>query len=357
MTLLGGGFGRKSKPDFLVEAALTSKALGGKPVKLVWTREDDIQHSYFHTVSYEHLQAAFDENGKTQAWLHRTVAPSIASTFDASSVHQMPIEIGMGVVNIPFSIPNIQLENPAAENHTRIGWFRSVSNIPHAFAVQSFISEMAHQQNRDHKALLLELIGDDREIDPRTLRDEWNYGESPEQYPLNTGRLRRVIEHVTETANWGKSLPEGQGQGLAAHYSFVTYVAAVVEVKVSDDGEVSVPKVDISVDCGPQVNPERIRSQIEGACIMGISLAMLGEISFKDGVAVQNNFDGYQVSRMNEAPAEINVHLMPANSYDDPLGGVGEPGMPPIAPALCNAIFAATKKRIRNLPIRYQLEA
>jgi isoquinoline 1-oxidoreductase beta subunit len=357
VTLLGGGFGRKSKPDYLVEAALTSKAMDGKPVKLVWTREDDIQHAYYHTVSYEHLEAAFDENGKTSAWLHRTVAPSISSTFDASSVNQMPIEIGMGVVNVPYAIPNIQLENPAAKNHTRIGWFRSVSNLPHAFAVQSFVAEMAHQQNRDHKDLLLELIGDDREIDPRTLQDDWNYGQSPEVYPIDTGRLRRVVELVTEKAGWGKSLPSGKGQGLAAHYSFVSYVAAVVEVEVSDDGEVTIPQVDIAIDCGPQVNPERIRSQLEGACVMGISFAMLGEISFKDGVAEQDNFDGYQVTRMDGAPARINVHFVPAKDYNQPLGGVGEPGMPPIAPALCNAIFNATKKRIRNLPIRYQLEA
>ncbi len=357
VTLLGGGFGRKSKPDYLVEAALTSKAMDGKPVKLVWTREDDIQHAYYHTVSYEHLEAAFDENGKTQAWLHRTVAPSISSTFDASSVHQMPIEIGMGVVNIPYAIPNIQLENPAAKNHTRIGWFRSVSNLPHAFAVQSFIAEMAHQQQRDHKELLLELIGDDRQIDPRTLQDDWNYGQSPEIYPIDTGRLRRVVELVTDKASWGKSLPSGKGQGLAAHYSFVSYVAAVVEVEVNDDGEVTIPQVDIAIDCGPQVNPERIRSQLEGACVMGISFAMLGEISFKDGVAEQDNFDGYQVTRMDGAPGRINVHFVPAKDYNQPLGGVGEPGMPPIAPALCNAIFNATRKRIRNLPIRYQLEA
>jgi len=357
VTLLGGGFGRKSKPDYVVEAALTSKAMGGKPVKLMWTREDDIQHSYFHTVSCEHLEAAFDANGKTQAWLHRTVAPSISSTFDASSVHQLPFENAMGVVNIPFAIANIQLENPAAQSHTRIGWFRSVSNIPHAFAVQSFIAEMAHHQNREHKEFLLELIGADREIDPRSLQDEGNYGESPELYPLDTGRLRRVIELVTEKADWGKKLPEGKGQGLAAHYSFVTYVAAVVEVKVNDDGEVSIPQVDIAIDCGPQVNPERIRSQVEGACVMGISLAMLGEISFKDGVAEQDNFDGYQVTRMDGAPAKINIHLIPDDNYDAPLGGVGEPGMPPIAPALCNAIFAATKKRIRDLPIRQQLKS
>ncbi len=357
VTLLGGGFGRKSKPDYMVEAALTSKALGGQAVKLVWTREDDIQHSYFHTVSYEHLEAAFDDQGKTQAWLHRTVAPSISSTFAAGSQQQMPIEIGMGVVNIPFSIPNIQLENPAAQAHTRIGWFRSVSNIPHAFAVQSFIAEMAAQQKRDHKEFLLELIGNDREIDPKTLKDEWNYGESPQEYPLNTGRLRGVIELVSNKANWGKKLPAGQGQGLAAHYSFVTYVAVVVEVVVDEDGELTIPQVDIAVDCGPHVNPERIRSQMEGACIMGISLAMLGEISFKEGVAIQNNFDGYEVTRMDAAPAVINVHLMPNDNFDSPLGGVGEPGTPPIAPALCNAIFAATQKRIRELPIRYQLES
>ena len=357
VTLLGGGFGRKSKPDYLVEAALISKALDGRAVKTVWTREDDIQHSYFHTVSAEHMEAAFDEQGDTIAWLHRTVAPTIASTFSEGAKHEMPMELSMGVVNIPFDIKNIQIENPEAPAHTRIGWYRSVANIPHAFAIQSFIAEMAHQQQKDHKDFLLSLIGPDREIDPTSLKDEWNYGESPELYPLNTKRMKGVINMVTDKAEWGKSLPTGSGQGMAAHYSFVTYVAVVVEVTVNDDGEVSVPRVDVAVDCGPQVNPERIRSQIEGACIMGMSLALSSEITFKDGVTVQDNFDGYQVARMDAAPKEINVHLMPASDFSEPLGGVGEPGMPPIAPALCNAIFNATGKRIRELPIRYQLES
>lgn len=355
-TLLGGGFGRKSKPDYMVEAALVSKALGGKPVKLTWTREDDIQHSYFHTVSVEHLEAAFDDNKRASAWLHRTVAPSISSTFDASSIHEMPMEIGMGVANVPFDVPNIQLENPAAAAHTRIGWYRSVANIPHAFAVQSFIAEMANHVGRDHKEFLIELIGKDRKIDPKTLQDEWNYGESPEVYPLNTGRMRRVIEHVTDKGNWGKKMMANSGQGLATHYSFTTYVATIVEVTIVD-GEVTVPRIDIAVDCGPQVNPERIRSQIEGACVMGVSLALFSEISFTNGVTDQNNFDGYEVTRMNNGPMEINVHIMPTTDYDAPLGGVGEPGMPPIAAALCNAIFAATGKRIRSLPVRYQLES
>jgi len=357
VTLLGGGFGRKSKPDFMVEAALVSKAMDGQAVKVTWTREDDLRHSYYHTVSVEYLEAGFDAEGKTTAWLHRTVAPSISSTFDATAKVKMPIELGMGVVNVPFDVPNVKVQNPEAAAHTRIGWFRSVSNIPHAFAIQSFVAEMADKTGQDPKDFLLELIGPARKIDPLSIGDEWNHGESPEQYPIDTGRLRRVIETVAHQANWGREMPKGSGLGIAGHYSFVSYTAAVVEVAVSEDGELTIPRIDIAVDCGPQINPERIRSQMEGACIMGVSLATLGEISFKGGVAQEDNFDTHLLTRMNQSPREIHVHLIPTQDYSVPLGGVGEPGLPPIAPAICNAIFAATGKRIRQLPIAYQLEA
>ncbi|AEG00593.1 xanthine dehydrogenase family protein molybdopterin-binding subunit [Methylomonas methanica] len=351
VTLLGGGFGRKSMADYIIEAALLSQAMHGQPVKVTWTREDDLHHSYFHTVSVERLAAGLDGQGKTIAWQHRTVAPSISATFGPDSKHQMPAELGMGVVNVPFAIPNIRIENPEAEAHTRIGWFRSVSNIPHAFAIQSFVAELAAAAGRDHKEFLLDLIGPARRIDPRDLGDTWNQGESPEVYPVDTGRLRRVIEAVSSAAAWGREMPKGHGLGLAAHYSFVTYVAVVAEVAVDEKGKFSIPQVDIAVDCGPQVNPERIRSQLEGACIMGVSLAMLGEISFKNGAVQQDNFHNYQLTRIDDAPREIRVHLLPSSEYDMPLGGVGEPGVPPIAPALCNAIFAATGQRIRQLPI------
>jgi isoquinoline 1-oxidoreductase beta subunit len=356
VTLLGGGFGRKSKPDYAVEAALLSQAMGGAPVKVTWTREDDIQHGYYHTVSVERLEAGLDASGKPLAWLHRSVAPSIRSIFGPDPQHEQPFERGMGLANVPFLIPNLRVENPAAEAHTRIGWYRSVSNIPHAFAIQSFVAELAAAAGRDPKDYLLELIGPDRRIDPRTLADSWNYSESPELYPFDTGRLRRVIETAAEQAGWGKKLPARQGMGIAAHYSFVTYVAAVVQVAVNEKGEIAIPQVDLVMDSGAQVNPERVRSQVEGACVMGAGNALLSEISFKAGRVEQSNFHDYQVARINVAPRVIRVHLI-GSDFERPLGGVGEPAVPPVAPALANAIFAATGKRIRSLPVRDQLAA
>lgn len=355
VTLLGGGFGRKSKPDFILEAAILAKAFPGKAVRVQWTREDDIHNSYFHTVSAEYLKAGLDKDGLPAAWLHRTVAPSITALFAPGMNHEGAFELGMGFTNMAYAIPNVRLENPEAAAHTRVGWYRSVSNIPHGFAIQSFVDELAHKAGEDPLQYQLKLLGPDRQIDPRTLSEEWNYGESPERYPIDTGRLRTVLETAAKAAGWGRSLPKGRGLGLAVHYSFVTYVAAVIEVEVKDDGTLIVHQADIAVDCGPQINPERIRSQFEGACVMGLGNAVLGEISFKEGKVQQDNFHMYEVARMSLAPKQVQVHLVTPPG-DVPLGGVGEPGVPPIAPALCNAIFAATGKRIRNLPVRYQLQ-
>jgi isoquinoline 1-oxidoreductase beta subunit len=354
VTLLGGGFGRKSKCDYALEAALLSKELGA-PVKVQWTREDDVRHGFLHTVSVERIEAGLDKNGKVTAWRHRSVAPSIASTFEANAVHAAPFELGMGLVDMPFEIANIQCENPEAAAHTRIGWFRSVSNIPHAFAVQSMVGELAHATNRDQKDMLLQLIGPPRIIDLSSVKDLWNYGEPYDSYPIDTARLRKVVELVAEKGGWGRSVPKGHGLGIAAHRSFVSYIATIVEVAVDDKGKFTVPRVDTAIDCGTYVNPERIQSQIEGAAIMGLSLAKYGEITFKDGKVQQKNFDDFQVIRIDEAPLVTNVYIVPPGP-DTPPSGVGEPGVPPFAPALTNAIFAATRKRIRALPIGKQLE-
>ncbi len=355
-TLLGGGFGRKSKCDYALEAVALSKELGGAPVKVVWTREDDIRHGFYHTVTAERLEAGVDANKKVVAWRHRSAAPSFMALFAPDSKLPGEIELGMGFVETPFNVPNVRMESGQAQAHIRVGWFRSVNNVAHAWAEQSFIGELAAELGRDPKDMLLELIGPDRIVDPRksVTTEWWNHGEPFETYPIDTGRLRRVAELAAEKAGWGKTLPKGEGLGIAAHRSFVSYIATVVHVKVNDKGQITVPRVDTAVDCGFCVNPERARSQIEGAAVMGMTLAKYGEITLKNGAVEQSNFHDFQLVRIDDSPVETNVHIV-ENSIDVHPSGLGEPGVPPFAPALCNAIFAATGKRIRQLPIGDQL--
>jgi isoquinoline 1-oxidoreductase beta subunit len=233
-----------------------------------------------------------------------------------------------------------------------------VNNVMHAWSNQSFIAEIAHELKRDPKEMLLELIGPARIVDPsqQVTTEWWNYGEPNETFPVDTGRLRRVVELAAERAGWVKTLPKGRGLGIAAHRSFVSYIATVVEVAVDDKGNITIPRVDTAIDCGFCVNPERVASQIEGAAVMGLTLAKYGEISFKDGRVEQSNFNDFQLVRIDDSPKMTHVHIVP-NGIEVPPSGVGEPGVPPFTPALCNAIFAATGKRIRRLPIGEQLKA
>jgi isoquinoline 1-oxidoreductase beta subunit len=351
-TLLGGGFGRKSKCDYAIEAALLAKETGGAPVKVVWTREDDIRHGFYHTVTADRFEAGLDASNKVVAWRHRSSAPSFMSNFVPDPKHPLAIELGLGLVDAPFDVPNLRIESGEAEAHTRIGWFRSVNNIAHAFSMQSFVAEIAEELGRDPKDFLLELIGPARVVDlsKQVTTPYWNNGEPIGSYPIDTGRLRHVTELAAERAGWGRQMPKGTGLGIAAHRSFVSYIATVVEVVVDAQGNVSIPRVDTAIDCGYAVNPERIRSQVEGAAVMGLTLARYGQITFKNGRVEQGNFNDFQLARINESPTETRVHIV-EHGIDVPASGVGEPGVPPFAPALCNAVFAATGKRIRSLPI------
>ena len=348
VTLLGGAFGRKSFPDFAVEAAVLSKKTG-KPVKVVWSREDDIKFDTFHSVAAMYFKASLGADGKPTGLLQRSVFPPIASTFDAKAQYADAGEIGLGFSDIPFALANHRAENGPAPAHTRIGWLRSVANIYHAYGIHSFVGELAHAAGKDEVEYLLALLGPDRVMPKSELpKDYTNYDGDYDKYPIDIARFRRVVQIAAEKSGWGKQkVGNGFGMGIATHRSFLTYVATVVQAEVKDN-QVRITRVDTALDAGTIVNPTIAKQQFEGAAVMGTSIAFYGEITATNGVINQSNFDTFQVARMNVAPRETNVYIV---ENEAPPAGVGEPGLPPVAPAIYNAIFAATGKRVREMPL------
>lgn len=348
VTLLGSGFGRKSKPDYCVEAAILSRQFG-RPVHVTWTREDDIQHDFYHTVASVHVEAAVDKDGSPTAWIQRAAYPPIGSTFNLKAEGPGNGELEMGLSDLPYDVPNIRVEGCRAKAHTRIGWLRSVCHIQQNFAVSSFADELAHNAGRDSLEFLMELLGEDRHMDLKAA-GLGNRGASPEEYPYDIGRLKNVAKRAAELADWqrGKALPKGRGLGIACCRAFLGYTGHVVEVDVDKDGTVHIPHVWAVLDCGTVVCPDRVRAQVEGAAIMATTHTRYGEITFKDGVAEQSNYDTYQMSKMSDSPREIHVEVVKSDAIP---AGVGETTVPSFAPAFCNAIFAATGQRIRELPL------
>ena len=294
--LLGGGFGRKSKWDFAIEAALLSKAMDGAPVKVVWTREDDIQHGFYHTVTAERLEAGLDKDNKVVAWRHRSAAPSFMANFVPDPKYPGSIDSDWASSTRRSTCPNIRLESGEAQSHVRVGWFRSVNNVgaclgdpvvrrrdrPPARPRSQGLPAGADRPGADR--------GPRRRKPPRSGATTASRTTSIRSTPDGCGGSPSLWP---TKAGWGKKLPPGHGLGIAAHRSFVSYIATVVEVAVDNKGNLSVPRVDTAIDCGFYVNPERIRSQIEGAAVMGLSLAKYGEITLKNGRVEQSNFNDY----------------------------------------------------------------
>ncbi len=334
VTFLGGGFGRKSKSDFAVEAVALSKKIKA-PVQVVWTREDDIQNSFYHATSAQYLKASIDKNNSVTGWLQRVAIPSITSTFKPFSDYSSGFELGMGFTNNPYYLKNFRLENAKAEANLRIGWLRSVVHIHSGFGNNCFVDEIANAAKKDPVDLHLELIGKDRII------------EGKSKHPYNSKRMKDVLNNTAKMCNWGNKLPENHGIGIAVHYSFYSYVVSAVEVSVNND-KVKIENIWTTIDCGLSLNKDNVINQLEGAAIFGMSLALYGKISTTDGAVDQNNFFDYQMTRMKDAP-KIHVEIM--DKMNEPPTGVGEPGVPVIAPAICNAIFNATGKRVRTLPL------
>ncbi|MEM9254735.1 MAG: molybdopterin cofactor-binding domain-containing protein [Pseudomonadota bacterium] len=351
VTLLGGAFGRKSKPDFAAEAAWLAQKTG-RTVRVQWTREDDVRHDFYHTVSAQRLDGGLDPEGRLTTLRHRSTFPTIASTFTAGATVPQG-EVSMGLVNEPLQIPNIRAETGRVESHVRTGWLRAVANLYHCFAFQSFLAELAEAAATDQREFVLQCIGEDRLINfPSEGTRYDNHGESLEAYPYDTGRLKYVLKLATANARWGRKLPQGGGLGLAVHRSFLTYVATVVEVHVDSAGALTIPGVWMAVDAGTVINTDTVINQMQGGAIFGLSYALRSNITAANGAIQQSNFHDYEVARMADIPRVIHVDIVDSEARP---AGIGEPGTPPLAPALCNAIANACGVRIRTLPIADQL--
>jgi isoquinoline 1-oxidoreductase beta subunit len=328
-TLLGGGFGRRANPqsDFVAEAVHVAKA-AKSPVKVVWTREDDLKSGWYRPMWYDRIRAGLDADGDLTAWHHTIVGQSImADTPFEGAMMRDGVDLASveGAADMPYEIPNILVDLHSPEIAVPVQWWRSVGHSHTAFVVESFLDETAHAVGKDPYEFRRKLL---------------------ENHP----RHKQVLELAARKADWGSPLPEGHGRGIALHMSFGSLVAQVAEVSVNEKGKLQVHSVVCAIDCGSIVNPDTIEAQMEGGIVFGLTAALYGEVTLEDGHVQQSNFHDYRMLSMREMP-KIEVYIVPSH---EPPGGVGEPGVPPVAPAVVNALFAATVKRIRRLPIRLE---
>lgn len=331
-TYMGGGFGRRYMADFPAEAAQIAKRIN-QPVQLVWTREDDMTHDFYRPACCHRFRGAINPQGRPVAWSHTIASTSINGFWHPEQNKPEDSEIG-GAQQMPYAIPNVRLEYNPVATAVPVAWWRSVENSFNGFAVESFIDELAAEAKQDPVQFR------------KTLLVKQKSSKPPGDDDVDPDRLRRLVELAALKSSWGRPLPKGSGRGIAAFASFGSYFAEVAEVTVSKQNGLKIDRIVAIVDCGTVVNAEQVRSQAEGAIIYGLSAALKNAITIKNGAVEQSNFNDYDPIRINEAPL-IEVHLAPNG---DDCGGMGEPALPPLAPAIANAIYAATGKRLRKLP-------